>query len=333
MRGKNRLFSALTLSVGIAALCHLSAHAAPEFNPIPKIAQDLKLPVVEWSDPEQSEKGVIFAIHGLTLYSETFDELARKLASQGYTTYAYDLRGFGKWLDSESDESHTINFTQSREDLLNIISYLRQNNSNKQIFCLGESMGANLSLWIASERAQLVDGLILSAICYKTDWHPRWRWISDVMHGLAFPKRQMLLTPYIVSNLSHDENVTKSYLSDKKIRLAIKPAKLIKAALTNRIALKNVERIPASMPILIINGERDMLFKSKSVSKLCERIPSKDLEVHILSNKGHLLLEHQQPLPLVQRLIDSWLAVHSAKAIASDDSNAVKVAKEPTKSE
>ncbi|MBX9691010.1 MAG: lysophospholipase, partial [Cyanobacteria bacterium] len=206
------------------------------------------------------------------------------------------------------------------------------NNTNTPLFCLGESMGANLALWIASEKAELVDGLILSAICYKTDWHPRWRWVTDVMHALVFPKRQLELTPYIVSNLSPDENVTNSYFSDKKIRLTIKPSKLVKAALTNRIALKHVEKIPATMPILIINGERDMLFKSRSVAKLVKRISSKDMEVHILTNKGHLLLEHQQPLPVVQRLIDSWLAGHVTKALATDHStSSVKVAKDNSK--
>ena len=328
----------IILSLGtLFALSQPNALATPEYVAEPSLADEIDLPVVQWRDTEVRERGIVVAIHGLTLYSETFDAVAKNLASKGYSVYACDMRGFGKWIAKsnasktekiESDLSDEVNFEQTKEDLLKMISHLRKNNSDKQLYCMGESLGANLALWVASEHPKLTDGLILSAVCYKANIHPRLRWPVDAISGIIRPTHQMKLKPYIVSNLSDDKTVTNSYLHDEKIRKTLSPVKLIKAALTNKYALKNVEQIPVDMPILIVAGEDDGLYKAESLKKLVKKFGSKKTDVHILANKGHLLLEHQEPVPEVQSLIDSWLRNRSVNSIATEATPAFRLAED-----
>ena len=125
----------------------------------------LKLPVYSWTDSAVATKAIIFAIHGVTLYSRNFDEPAKHLASEGYPVYALDMRGFGRWqAESSKFAGDTgIHYTQSQEDLENVLKKLRAEYPDKKLYVLGESIGANLALWLASKNPELMDGVILSS--------------------------------------------------------------------------------------------------------------------------------------------------------------------------
>ncbi|HNB22086.1 MAG TPA: alpha/beta hydrolase, partial [Candidatus Melainabacteria bacterium] len=127
MRKKPLLFkTACFLVCQTAALlltCSLGASAEVIREDEPKIAKDIKQPVYHWVDKEKPLHGLIVAIHGATLHGGAFDPMARKLAEQGYETYAPDLRGFGRWV---ADQGKTvpdgeIAFYRSREDIVGLI--------------------------------------------------------------------------------------------------------------------------------------------------------------------------------------------------------------------
>src|SRR5579883_464190 len=117
------------------------------------VGRKLNLPVCCWSNPEVPQKGVIVAVHGLTFYAAAFDDVATHFADRGYTFYAADLRGFGRWKDEASkfNGDKLIHFTQSQEDLLHVLAAVKEENPTGKLFCFGESLGANYALWVASK--------------------------------------------------------------------------------------------------------------------------------------------------------------------------------------
>jgi alpha-beta hydrolase superfamily lysophospholipase len=96
-------------------------------------------------------------------------------------------------------------------------------------------------------------------------------------------------------------------INDEQTLKAISATDLIKANITNKNALKGVEHIPASMPILVIAGAADRVQQTKSLDEIIKRMGSEQKEFVVLPNKGHLLIEHRTVDPSIAQWIDEWL--------------------------
>lgn len=320
----NKLSHVRKLLVAAAVLVSVSvplaANAAAEYQSETEIGKKLNLPIVKWEDQSRTTNAIIVAVHGITLYSETLERPARHLAEQGYPVYALDLRGFGKWVDQPQKYGgdSEISFSHSKADLIKTLTQLRISHPNMPIFLVGESFGANMGISLASSDPHLIDGVIGTAPCYKAWLHPSFRWIPDTVKGVLKPSRQMELEPYVKSTLAADPEVTKAYLADPRIAHYLSPKRLIKTQLENRKGWKEVGKIPKTMPIMLIAGKNDLLYKAKSLEKKVKEFGSDNVSLHILPEQGHLLLECQRQLdPRVVTLLDSWLATQSSKTLAS----------------
>lgn len=308
---KNPILLAINFLAGclIAVACASPCFAYPEYTRNPEISETVKVPVAKWWDSAIPEKGIILAVHGLTLCGDSFDVTARELTQRGYTVYAFDMRGFGRWKEEAEkfNDSGRVNYEFIRQDLIGVSKALREKFPESKLYLMGESLGANLSAWLVSQRPELADGLILSALCYKTRFHPRWRWIADVPSGFIWPNAPMKLTPYVKPSLSTDPTVTETYLKDPSISHELSIVTLVKGQLTNRLSLKEIEKIPENMPILILSGENDRLFKTKSVNEVIKRMGSKRVDFRILAGTGHLILECQKPGGDISKVIAQWI--------------------------
>lgn len=285
------------------------ARAEVEYRVSPDEAAGLEFPVVLWRDESRPVRAVVLAVHGFTLCADSFDATARHLASKGLPVYAFDLSGFGRWL-SEPEKfggGKNINFESSKAYLMDSLRFLRKQYPDRPLILLGESMGANLAVWACVEEPDLVDGAILSALCYKQRFHPRLRWFPDVVRGLVRPKSPLSLTPYVRKDVSHDKAVIDDYINDPRIRHEASPTKLVKATVTNRRSLEDVAGMPEHLPVLILSGENDRLFKTESVPHLVKKMGSSDVDFRVIPGWGHLILEQQSLDDGVAKILDDWL--------------------------
>lgn len=274
------------------------------------IGQALHLPVCEWRDPAVPPKAIIFAIHGATLYAKTFDSVANHFASEGYPVYALDMRGFGRWR-SESNTfggDSAIHYTQTKEDMSEVLGMLRRTYPKLNIYCMGESLGANMALWLVSNKPELADGAILSSPCIKRVFHPRPRLVVDFAKGWMAPYKPYDMKPHIQPYLSDDERVTAEYLNDPMINRNLSAADLIKSMRTNAEALKGSDKMPENMPLLVVAGKKDQIYKAAAIEPFMKKVGSQKKTVFIEPDKGHLLLESNYTDPKVLKEIDDWLA-------------------------
>lgn len=96
---------------------------------------------------------VVFA-HGAVFNKESWDALARKLASNGFRALAIDFRGYGK---SKPGSKGQALF----EDILAAVRYLRREGS-KSVSVIGGSMGGGAAAQAAVEASEdEIDNLIL----------------------------------------------------------------------------------------------------------------------------------------------------------------------------
>ncbi len=283
--------------------------AAVTFTLDAPIGRELNLPVCSWIDSSQPTKAIIVAIHGATLYSRTFDQTARHLAARGYPVYAADMRGFGRWQDESAKffGDSGIHYCQSKEDLLLILNRLRQEFPDRGIYCLGESIGANICFWLASSKPDFIDGMIVSSPCIKPICHPTPRLALDLTKGFFQPNKRVQLRPHLAPWLSDDVRVTEAYENDPEILHGLSAIELIKSMKTNRLALLEVKSIPAELPVLILAGKKDEVYSAKAIPVLAKEIGSQRQTIVIAPNKGHLLLETNYVEPDILGTIDDWL--------------------------
>jgi len=276
-----------------------------------KIGQQLNLPIYEWVDKSMPRKGTIVAVHGLTLYADCWDKCARHLAANGFRVFALDQRGFGRWNTegSKFGGDDKIEISQSQQDLLDFVITLRQTHPNQKLFLLGESLGSNMALLLISEHPELVDGAILSALCYKNRVHAKpGHWLKDFAKEVVKPNAPVNLIPYSAPYLTNDPIVAKACNADPMIDRTMTPEDLVKIDILNNKAISAAKSLPASFPLLFISGLQDAMFKSVDLPNLMLKLGSKNVSLRLIKGKGHLLLEHQKVDPQISAIIDTWLS-------------------------
>lgn len=297
-------------TVALLLTCFLSASAEVIREDEPKIAKDIKQPVYHWVDKEKPLHGLIVAIHGATLHGGAFDPMARKLAEQGYETYAPDLRGFGRWVTDggKTVPEGEIAFYRSREDIVGLILALREQRPNIPIYMMGESLGANLSLWIASVHPNLIDGVVIASPCSSRRSGMSPTLVADFAKFWVNMKRNIPLEPYAKRFLSEDPKVTEGYIKDPGNRKTMTFWESMQSMHVNKSSLMYVDQIPANMHILCIVGENDKLYKASAAKELMKRIPSPSARLIVLKNRGHIHFETPYIKEDVLQDVTSWLS-------------------------
>lgn len=299
----------LGVILAVFLFCGQNASAAPVCIKDSDVGKQLNLPIYEWVDAAKKRKGIIVAVHGLTLYAYAWDKLATRLASQGYAVFALDQRGFGRWRTEslQFNGDNKIEIGQSQQDLLDLVTTLRQANPGQCLFCLGESLGANMSLLLVSEHPELTDGAILSSLCHKQRIHPKLRMPIDMAEEIVLPNKPLNLTPYAAPYLTNDVVLAKACNSDPNIYRKMTPVELLKVDVLNGRAFSAAKSLPADYPLLIIAGGADAMFRQNLLPHALKEFGTRNVSLNFFSGKGHLLLEHQTPAPAILTLIDSWL--------------------------
>jgi len=285
------------------------------------IGRELNLPVYEWSDSSVPTKDIIFAIHGATLYARRFEWVAQHLAHEGYPVYALDLRGFGSWRtegEKFADGDTLVHYGMSEADIVQVLQKIHSKNPDKRIICMGESLGANLAVWVGSNHSDLANGLILVSPCIKPMFHFNPMAPIYLVHGLWNHEWHLPLGAQIKKYLSEDKNVTAEYLSDPMMYHELSAAEFYKSIKTNSLALAAKDKIPATMPVLVIAGQIDRVYQPKAVKPFVAAMGSQRKTLAIIPNRGHLLIEHPAVSPTVLSIIDKWLEKGDTENVASE---------------
>lgn len=295
-----------------ATACHESSLV---YGPIPlSVNINGKLvPEYRWQDSALPARAVVVALHGVTLYGGTYDRVARELARHRIVTIAPEMRGFGRCrLDRENEYLRAVNYRASKRDILAMLRQTRASYPGVAIYCMGESLGANLAIWLAGKHPELVDGIILSSPCVKRYWHLSPQMVLDICKGTLFPTCQIPMHRYVESILSEDPEVVRAYANDPIIRKTLSLAELVESLLTNRTAISWARKIPPTMPVLTVEGTNDAIYHSETVPALMAKMPSTDKHIYWAKDRGHLLLETTRVKPDILNTITNWITEHSA---------------------
>jgi acylglycerol lipase len=220
------------LLLGLAALPWLSGCATPGVQPPrppeigftgPRLEDDAfvsfdgaRLGLTVWPTPG-APTAVIIGLHGMNDYANAFHLAAPVWAAQGFATYAYDQRGFGR-----SPNRGVWGGTEAMvEDLRVFAALIRARHPSVPVVVAGESMGGAVAIVaFASERPPAADRLVLMApavwgwssqpLPYKTTlWFGARLFGSKVLEPPSFVSRKVHASDNIpeLMAMGHDRNM------------------------------------------------------------------------------------------------------------------------------
>lgn len=311
-----KLLRFCVLSVLIASLLPSQSVAGVVREDEAKLAQQVGLPVYEWRSDSAAPRAVAILVHGMTMHGAIYDKLARHLVDQGFVVLAPDLHGYGRWTDAPAEKRHCkecgaqVCYQKSRRELIGLVDSVKETYPTLPLYMIGESLGGDMVLYCAGQRPRAIDGIVLSSPAIKRRFNmvPRVFWDAGLVSHNLF--RQVNLVPYMKKFASEDPRIVDEAVHDPLVRKKLTTWELFKTVRTIRASLHYADHVPADMPVLVIQGDKDRMLKSNAVCDLLKHLNSKDRTVRWFKDRGHLLLEtaYLQDETLVT--VDGWLQEH-----------------------
>jgi alpha-beta hydrolase superfamily lysophospholipase len=287
-----------------------------------------KLPIRVWKNKQGALRGVVVAVHGLTQHAGTFDTFANQLSQTGFTFVGLDMRGHGKWYHTApwSDTGKTCDFKQSVVDMVNLISQIRAHLPNTPIYCLGESVGSAVAIRVASQRPDLINGLILVSSGTKTRAYSPFMVAGDFFKGIEALHKQMDVTRYIMRYSSNENRICTGMVCDPLSRRTLTPIEVLKTKYILSTTPAIAKKLSPKLAVLCITGAQDHIVDPGSVKRMFKTLKCSDKKLVWLPDCGHVLLGTRFLDADVVNSIDSWLTKEAYIASMSQPSDTELVA-------
>lgn len=260
------------------------------FTPWRRQFKQSDAPGYVWMDPDVPTRFVLVCVHGLGLHHKSFESFAKRVAREGVITVAFDVRGFGTYVDASGLEKISLN--ECVQDLKQVTAKLRADYAKYPLFILGESMGGAIALRVVSEAPDIVDGLICSVPSGAR--HNTLGTAFKVGTELLFDKtKPMEVGKSVVHQATGSESLRHEWLNDPSARLNLSAEELLQFSNfmnENFAAAKKITK----KPVILFQGHNDKLVKESGTLELFDALSTPNKSIVILGNTEHLIFEAGQ---------------------------------------
>jgi alpha-beta hydrolase superfamily lysophospholipase len=268
-------------------------------------ADGTALPLAVWKAQNGAPKAVILGLHGFGDYRNAFEEPAAIWAKDGYTTYAYDQRGFGgsptrgRWAGTDT----------LVDDAKDMAKLLRARYPGTPVYLAGESMGGAVAM-VAADRGVETDGLVLlaPAVRSRASFGPL---ASNVIEFFVHIVPWMPNGPTSIDFQPTDNPMTMEKLRNDKMMLRSERFDLGYGLLDLMDAA--VDAAPRlQQPYIMLHGLGDKIVPNGPVRSVIAVLPKReDSRLAFYKNGYHLLLRDKDG-PKVAADVATWIGDHEA---------------------
>jgi len=254
------------------------------------ISEGLKLHLTIFPGPPGAP-AVVF-VPGTSIYALAYAEFMYKLSKRGFSVIGFDPRGHG--LSEGKRGSYTI--PELVRDTGAVINYTREK-YGRDIFLAGSSQGGIVAFYTAAG-----DHRLRGAVCHnvadladpdsvRLTSNPT---LSRVVKPLLGPLARLRPDFPIPISLYLDLSLEKTkFFGDARKFIDQDPLALKSISLKAMASLANtplpvpIEKIPT--PIMVLHGEKDLIFPLDYVQKIYQRLPEPK-NFYLAKDRPHLLL-------------------------------------------
>jgi alpha-beta hydrolase superfamily lysophospholipase len=290
--------------------------------------------VYKWEpEGESIPKGVIQISHGMAEHAARYARFAEKLTTAGYIVYANDHRGHGKTAGKLENVGYCgeDGFNWMVKDMKELTSIIKKENPGLPVFLFGHSMGSMLSqMYIGSYGSEL-NGAILSGTSGKQGFilnlgiFMAKRQIvkigvktpSETMNKMTFASynKEFMPTRTPFDWLSRDEKEVDKYINDQLCGGVFSAGFFYDflRGLKEMHRAEIMEKIPKSLPVYFISGEKDPVGKNcKTIAGLIKeykKLGIKDVSHKFYKDGRHEMLNEINRDEVMDDVIN-WIGIH-----------------------
>lgn len=260
----------------------------------------LQIPVYEWLPKDGKPKGMVLAIHGLTLHGGRYELLGKFAATTGYYLAAPDLRGYGKCRQdkehkycSDGDCRQKINYEKSSHDVEALAAWMKRKYPDLPLTILGESLGATMALKVAADKPELTAGVILSSPAARVNplMYVYPENVKEGLLGVVRPSSKVKLNGFMQKLVSCNPRVGEELIKDPLVAKEMTVGELLVSDAFVHKTLKYAREVKKGTPVLILAASKDHCVRPAAVTKITESIQSANQTIRWLDHLDHLLLE------------------------------------------
>ncbi|MFY3739710.1 MAG: alpha-beta hydrolase superfamily lysophospholipase [Candidatus Nitrosomirales archaeon] len=233
---------------------------------------------------------VILCIHGLASDSRIYDYLAIKSSSLGHNVYAIDLPGYGQ----SDGEKGDVSFDLTINALHDVVAQISETNHNAKIFMLGFSLGGLLALWYARLHPEKLQGVIGLAPHLRIEGVKRDPRTEPSKEVLEFaiqkystnPEEKVhigMAVPNAFGELAGEEWV--HMLKDPLCNFNYSFRYIFDVMIGRAETIDELYKL--RLPVLILQGDQDLITVPGQTRTFISRVESQDKELKIFQGSDH----------------------------------------------
>jgi alpha-beta hydrolase superfamily lysophospholipase len=262
-----------------------------------------------WPAKNGKPTAAIVSIHGFGLHKESFAGFANQMAGRGISTYAIDVRGFGSWKDSPS-ENKKLDFYQTMMDLRSSIYWVKTMNPKVPIFLLGESMGGAIALQAAALFPECVSGVIASVP--GSEYYGGKKAAMEVALRMVRPNSKFNVGEKLIEKATSDKRLRENWLKDPRAKLEMTPKQMAQFATFMNQSDDLAKQIETA-PVLILQGGKDKLSKEDGTLRLYNALKTPNKKYVLIEHAEHLIFEKGQYDHRTAQIVESWIFEQAEK--------------------
>jgi len=262
-----------------------------------------------WPAKNGKPTAAIVSIHGFGLHKESFAGFANQMAGRGISTYAIDVRGFGSWKDSPS-ENKKLDFYQTMMDLRSSIYWVKTMNPKVPIFLLGESMGGAIALQAAALFPECVSGVIASVP--GSEYYGGKKAAMEVALRMVRPNSKFNVGEKLIEKATSDKRLRENWLKDPRAKLEMTPKQMAQFATFMNQSDDLAKQIETA-PVLILQGGKDKLSKEDGTLRLYNALKTPNKKYVLIEHAEHLIFEKGQYDQRTAQIVESWIFEQAEK--------------------
>jgi acylglycerol lipase len=270
----------------------------------------LKIATRSWK-PEGSPRAIMILVHGFNAHSGYMIWPGEQFSSNGFATYALDLRGRGK---SEGERFYVEQLSDYLGDIDRLVDIAIADNPGVPVYMLGHSAGGVISSSYVFENQQKVAGLICESFALDVGLPEL---ASLLLKGISHITPHLHVFTLKNEIFSRDPAVVAAMNSDPLIANESQPAETAAVLIKAAEALR--EHMPDfRVPVFIIHGTADKATRPEGSQYFYDHAGSPDKTLKLYEGHYHDLLNDVDK-EIVMADILAWLEerVGKEKAAAS----------------
>ncbi|MBU0630702.1 MAG: lysophospholipase [Candidatus Margulisbacteria bacterium] len=217
-------------------------------------------------------RAVFLLVHGMGAHSARWDFLGEYVAGNGYSSYAIELKGFGR--TPERPRGHIDSFDTYYQDILNLREIIAKENPGKKIYLLGESLGGLLAFNVAGQYPEKFAGQVLISPAFQNGMKfSLSAYLTLITYILIDPKKTVEV-PFTSAMCTRDVAYQK-VMDGNPDELRVASLKMLLNTLFAQMKAKSMGK-KLTVPSLFLISGRDLLIDEKTGKKIIDSFPLKE---------------------------------------------------------